>query len=451
MIVPQQMAGKRIAVFGLARTGVAVVRALTAAGAVITVWDDDADRRAPLSDLAGDLYRLDLSGFDALVGAPGVPLNHPAPHPVVARAQNASVPVIGDMDLFQGARGQLPAHKLVGVTGTNGKSTTVALITHLLNQAGLPAVAAGNIGLPVLSLTPLPSGGIYVFELSSFQLELTRAIDADIAILLNLSPDHLDRHGSMGAYLAAKKRLFDLQSPGRSAIVGLDTAETAALADTLPGPVITIATRTTADIHVTATGSLVERGETIAGLRDCAALKGRHNWQNAAAAYAAARALGVDREVLLNGLRRFPGLAHRQEPVATVRGVQYINDSKATNWEAAATGLSAFDRVHWLAGGRLKDEDTTPIVPLLPRVLRLYAFGEAADTVVDLFGAAVPQLRCRTLTEAVDAAAARAMPGDVVLLSPGCASFDQFRDFEARGDTFKAAVTTVAQAQEAAQ
>jgi len=446
VIVPHPYTGKRIAVFGLARTGLAAVRALQAAGAEVLAWDDDADRRAPVPDLAQALYAADFAALDALVLAPGVPLTHPQPHPLVTKAKQAGLPLLSDIDLFEAARPALPAHKLVGVTGTNGKSTTVALIAHLIQQAGLPAVAAGNIGVPVLSLNPLEEGGVYVLELSSFQLDLTQAVRPDVAVWLNLTPDHLDRHGSMAAYAAAKGRLFANLPGGAQAIVGVDQAEGRALAERLDGrtDLITVSIdKTPAQIQVNDQGRLLEGTHPLGALSGLKALRGRHNWQNAAAAFACGRALGLGQTALLDGLASFPGLAHRQEPVPGPDGIAYVNDSKATNWAAAATALSAFDRVHWIAGGRMKDQDWDMLDPFLPHVRAAYLVGEAAPALQAHFGARVDCIDCGTVTEAVPRAHARAVPGDTVLLSPGCASQDQFRDFEARGEAFKAAVAAL--------
>lgn len=441
MIIPHILSDKQIGVFGLARTGVAAVRALQAAGTDVRAWDDNADRRAPLTDVAADLYHAELEDLDALVLAPGVPLSFPKPHPIVARAQAANVPLMGDMDLFQAARESLPAHTLVGVTGTNGKSTTVTLIAHILSHAGRPAVAAGNIGVPVLSLAPLEAGGTYVFELSSFQLDLTQALTCDVAVLLNITPDHLDRHGSMTAYAAAKERLFSLQNRYGAAIVCTDTEPARTIADRLGRPFISVSTQgRKADIWVTAKGELADKDGPIVDLTQASALQGRHNWQNAAVAYAVVRLLGLSVEQALAGLLSFGGLAHRQEPVAEHNGVRFINDSKATNWEAAATALSAFERIHWIAGGQLKEENMASILPVLHRVMHVYLIGEATDILTDRLGGQLNCIPCGTVARAVEAAAHMARPGDVVLLSPGCASFDHYADFEARGEDFRAHV-----------
>ncbi len=449
MIVPRTYHGRRVGVFGLARSGRATVAALAAAGAEIHAWDDDAGRRRELPVRPSDLYALDFAALDALALSPGVPLTHPAPHPLVQKARAAGTPIIGDIELFAAARPDLAGHDVVAVTGTNGKSTTTALIAHVIRSAGRPAAVAGNIGVPVLALEPLPAGGVYVLELSSFQLDLTRSLDPDVAILLNITPDHLDRHGDFAAYVAAKRRLFELQRAPHVAVVGIDDAPGREIAAALAQPVVPVSVRErlTEGVFVDATGTLFEaRDGAVArhgSLAGSPALMGRHNWQNAAAAFAAARALGIETEAILTAFSTFPGLAHRTEPVATRGGVLFVNDSKATNIAAAATALAAFDRIRWIAGGRAKSTDLSPLAPWFPRIRSAYLIGEAAEDFARALEGRVPCRRCGTIERAVECAAADAEPGDVVLLSPACASFDQFADFEARGEAFRKAVTAL--------
>ena len=441
MIAARAFAGKRYAVFGLARTGLSVVSALKASGADVVAWDDNAAARDRLSgqDVAlADLNGADLRGFDGLVVSPGVPLNT---HPLAARARAAGVPVIGDIELFALARPELPAHKVVGITGTNGKSTTTALTHHLIATAGRPARMGGNIGLPILSQEPLPEGGTYVLELSSFQIDLAMSLDCDVALLLNLTPDHLDRHGDMAGYMQAKARLFAMQSPSATAVIALDDE-----------PSRTIAANTRARLFPVSASRLLERGVSVVGgtayLDGAAigtqsawpALQGPHNAQNAAAAIAAALALGVELDAIREGLESYGGLPHRMERVSERNGVLFVNDSKATNPTSTAPALAAYPAIHWIVGGKAKTDDLDACLPYLGHVRAAYVIGEAEDLFARLLGGKVPVVRAGTVAQATHFAAAAAKPGEVVLLSPACASYDQFTDFEARGAAFRAAV-----------
>jgi UDP-N-acetylmuramoylalanine--D-glutamate ligase len=464
VIVSGAWAGKRYAVLGLARSGAATVRALLVGGASVTAWDSDEARRdAILPELArgggpakpvegqmrdasvstpppslrdgpppqdelgedltiADLDTLDLSAFDALVVSPGVPLNT---HPLAARARAAGVPIVGDIELFSQARADLPPHKVVGITGTNGKSTTTALVHHLLATAGMPARMGGNIGLPILAQQPLAQGGVYVLELSSYQIDLTRSLDCDVAVLLNVTPDHLDRYDGFDAYAASKARLFAMQSPAHDAVIGIGDAPSAAIARGLSAR----------GEHLTkiAPGVCMDQSRWPS-------LQGPHNAQNALAAIAAARALGVDEAVIDRGLETFAGLPHRMERVATLDGVTYVDDSKATNPESAAPALAAFPRIHWILGGRAKGDDLDACLPHLGHVAHAYTIGEAGARFAEVLRDHVAVTEAGTLDAAVRAAAAAAVRGEVVLLSPAAASFDQFRDYEHRGAAFRAAV-----------
>ncbi|NVJ97391.1 MAG: UDP-N-acetylmuramoyl-L-alanine--D-glutamate ligase [Alphaproteobacteria bacterium] len=440
--------GKTVGVFGLARTGVAAVEALDASGATVWGWDDSIERRDQVGRNARDLYRADFSKLSALMLAPGVPLTHPEPHALVKKAHEAGVPLISDFDVFEAARESLPAHKVVAITGTNGKSTTTALIGHMVESCGLPVAVGGNIGRGILSLDPLQEGGVYVFEMSSFQLDLTRDLKADIAILLNLSPDHLDRHGDMAGYTAAKKRLFNMQADGAMTIIGLDDSGCRALQASLHVEAVGIGGMQAVPGGVyAADGWLIDdldgAAEKIGELRALPTLRGEHNWQNAAAAYAAGRALGLAPNAIWAAFMSFPGLAHRQELVAEIGGVKFVNDSKATNVDAATRALGAFRNIHWIVGGRPKDKSFAALLAYSDRVQRAYLMGEAADALSHDFSGAIEYLDVRDMDHAVNAAAAAAEPGDVVLLSPACTAFDQFRDFEARGEAFKAAVANL--------
>lgn len=428
MIVATAWAGKRFAVLGLARSGAATVRALLAGGAEVLAWDDDhakcrAVTAAAKSALSVD--RLFLDDFtdwtefelDGLVLSPGVPLNR-LPLAEVARA--CGVPIIGDIELFAQARADLPAHKVVGITGTNGKSTTTALIHHILEQAGIPARMGGNIGLPILAQDPLPAGGVYVLELSSYQIDLTTSLDCDVAVLLNITPDHLDRYAGFDAYAASKARLFAMQSPGHAAIIGTGDAASTAIADTVPH-----ATRIAVPADAPAYGP---------------ALAGPHNAQNALAAIAVCEALGLSADTVRAGLRSYRALPHRMAHVADVAGVAYVDDSKATNPDSTAPALNAFGRIHWIVGGLAKSDDLDACRPGFGNVVHAYTIGTAAERFAELLKPDLPVTIANTLDEAVKLAATAAQPGDTVLLSPACASFDQYSDFEARGRAFAAAV-----------
>ena len=416
MITSPAFDGKTSGVFGLARSGVATVAALIASGARTLAWDDASSTR---DAFAGDLIDLDtanLSGLAAVIVSPGVP--HSAP--IFARAAAAGVPVIGDIELFAQARASLPVAKVIGITGTNGKSTVTALIHHMLASAGRAAAMGGNIGLAIMAQDPLPEHGVYVLELSSYQLEITQTLACDIAILLNITPDHLERHGTMAAYAAAKARLFTMQAPGAHAIVGVLAEADFGVFDGAADPIVT---------YIEA----VDAGDQSAW----PALQGPHNLQNARAAVAACVVLGLTDAEIAAGLASYPGLPHRLERVATKADVLFVNDSKATNPESSAPALAAFPRTHWIAGGRAKGADLGAVLPHLGNLVGVYLIGEAATAFAPILSPHVPVVMAGTLQRAVAAAAAAARPGDTVLLSPACASFDQFSDFEARGNAFR--------------
>jgi UDP-N-acetylmuramoylalanine--D-glutamate ligase len=457
--------GRDVAVFGLGRTGISAAKALLAGGARVHAWDDNEATRAK-AEAAGiklsDINKRDWQGFAALVLSPGVPLYHPKPHRVVEMARATGVPIIGDMELFAMAVNALDAEdrpKIIGITGTNGKSTTTALIGHILKQAGKDVRVGGNIGIGVLDLAVLHARAIYVLELSSYQLDLVETLRCDAAILLNITPDHLDRHGSMQAYTAAKARIFNNQGPNDVAIVGIDTAHTQVLYTHLASSggrkLCPVSARSVMGEGVSVIdGKLYDcmrRAQHVADLNQAPSLPGKHNWQNAAAAYAACRAMGLSREAITAGLMSFPGLAHRCEFVATIEGVRFVNDSKATNADATEQALRAFPRVYWIAGGQAKSDGIAPLTRLFGQVSRAYLIGEASGKYRAILDAAdVSNKECGTLDLAVAAAFADAksdaeQTGEaVVLLSPASASFDQFRDFEHRGDVFRELVLSLA-------
>ena len=458
MIPVPSMQGKTAAVLGLGRSGRSACRALAASGARVWAWDDALARRAeaaaagvPVVDLAICNWRR----VDRLVLSPGIPSLHPRPHRLVRRAREEGVEVAGDLELLVENQ---PRRRIVGITGTNGKSTTTSLAGALLRAAGTGVQVGGNIGLPVLDLLPKPEEDIYVLELSSYQLELTDRLACSVAVILNLSADHLERHGGMGGYLRAKRRILRNQQASDWALVGVDDDHGRALFDELRAAggrqLLPFAVGRALDDGVyVVDGRLYDgrepRTRPIVDLRPIASLRGAHNWQNAAAAYGVARALGVAPATAAAGLRSFAGLAHRMEAVATRGGVQFVNDSKATNPDAAARALASFERIYWIAGGRPKQAGLDPLLPWLDRVRHAYLIGEAAAVFEQALGARVACTRSGDLATAVAQAAAAAAAeragGAVVLLSPACASFDQFTDFEARGDAFKALVATLAE------
>ncbi|MFM8499709.1 MAG: UDP-N-acetylmuramoyl-L-alanine--D-glutamate ligase [Chakrabartia sp.] len=421
MITSPAFSGKRFAVLGLARSGLATVRALVESGAEVTAWDarDEARAAVPAGVQLADPLAIDLAGFDAVVVSPGVPLNR---HPIADPARAAHVAILGDIDLFAMARPRRPPHQVVGITGTNGKSTTTALIHHIVASAGIPARLGGNIGLPILSQDPLPEGGVYVLELSSFQIDLTHSLACDVAVLTNITPDHLDRYDRFADYAAAKERLFTLQHQDHVAVIATED-----------DPSRMIASRITHRLHRVASTDIADQSRWPA-------LQGPHNAQNIACASAVARALGVTDDQIETALCSYPGLSHRMERVAERAGVLFVNDSKATNPTSTAPALAAYPRIHWILGGQAKTKDLDACAPHFGHVVTAYVIGEAGPMFADLLRPTMAVAEAGTLERAVQLAAAAAQPGDVVLLSPACASFDQFRDFEARGDAFRAAV-----------
>jgi UDP-N-acetylmuramoylalanine--D-glutamate ligase len=421
MIVARAFANKRYAVLGLARSGLATVRALVASGAHVTAWDakEEARAQAPSEVTLADPLAIDLAGFDGMVVSPGVPINR---HPIADHARKAGVPIIGDIELFALARAELPAHRVVGITGTNGKSTTTALIHHILETAGIPSRLGGNIGLPILSQEALPEGGVYVLELSSYQIDLTRSLACDVAVLTNVTPDHLDRYDGFADYAAAKERLFTLQHADQTAVIATDDDPSRMIASRVAHRLVRVSAHDIAD-------------QTL-----WPSLQGPHNAQNVACAKAVARALGIDDAAIEAGLSSYPGLAHRMERVRERAGVLFVNDSKATNPTSTAPALAAYPVVHWILGGQAKADDLDACAPHFGHVKAAYTIGEAAPMFAALLKPHMAVTQVDTLNAAVEAAAQAALPGETVLLSPACASFDQFRDFEARGDAFRALV-----------
>ncbi len=453
MIAVESFRGQDVAVLGLARSGLVSAQALAAGGARVHAWDDSEGKRSEAALAGVNLSPLGAADFNrirSLVISPGIPHSFPEPHPVAARAREAGAEIIGDIELL--ARTQRDASYL-GITGTNGKSTTTSLIAHILQSAGRKVAVGGNLGQPVLSLPSLAKGATYVIEMSSYQLELTLSLTFDVAVLLNITPDHLDRHGGMGGYIAAKRRIFDRQSGQQTAIIGVDDDLCRDLYGRLfqeggqrvvpisaEGPV--------KDGVYVADGQLVDATEGSAApvmdLREVARLPGKHNWQNAAAAFAAVRSAGVATDDAIAGIRTFPGLAHRQELIATLDGIRYVNDSKATNADAAEKALVCYDAIYWIAGGLAKEGGITSLASCFPRIRRAYLIGEATEDFARTLDGKVDYRRSGTLDAALHQARkdalAEGISGAVVLLSPACASFDQFTDFEVRGRAFRGLV-----------
>lgn len=434
---PDLFAGRRFAVVGLGRNGVPAAHALSAMGAEIVAWDDGEAARASAGDLTLRDSAPDMAGFDALVLSPGIPHRHPAPHPAAAAAIAAGVPIWSDVELlFQAVRRSGSSARFAGITGTNGKSTTTALLAHTLAGAGLPVAAGGNLGPAALALPLLPENGVYVLEMSSYLLERISTVRFNAAVSLNLSADHLDRHGGMGGYIAAKRAVFDRQRPGDLAVVGIDDEDSRELARSLGA--VTISGWQPADVWCDGS-ALRDAAGPLLDMRAAPALPGAHNAQNAAAAAAMALHLGVSRAQVASAAASFPGLPHRQQRVATVDGVDYVNDSKATNADAASRALGCYGRVVWIAGGIAKAGGIETLRPLLPRVAHAVLIGQDAPALASTLDAAgVPHSLAGTLDAAVPEAArlAARLAVPVVLLSPACASFDQFTGFEARGDRF---------------
>ncbi|MEM9434445.1 MAG: UDP-N-acetylmuramoyl-L-alanine--D-glutamate ligase [Pseudomonadota bacterium] len=457
MIPVQGYAGRRVGVLGLGRSGLATARALAAGGAEVLVWDDnpeaiqtavtegfqeqDFSRHGGLADLA------------ALIVSPGIPHLFPSPHKAIAAAYAAGVAVDNDISLFFRSFAtrewenfdQMP--KVLAVTGSNGKSTTSALIEHILREVGRPCQLGGNIGRGVLDLDPAIEGEVVILELSSYQLELARALTPDIAVFTNFSADHLDRHGGLGGYFAAKRRLFAEGGPDR-AVIGVDEPEGRYLAGQMAGQESDDrVVRISAGQNLTGSGwnVFVRKGQlaewrkgrqlALLDLRAVSGLPGAHNHQNAAAAYAACRSLGLAPRVIESAFESFAGLPHRSQTIAEIGGVRYVNDSKATNVDAASKALQAFSKIRWICGGLEKEGGLDALAPHLSGVIKAYVIGREAEGFALNLGD-TPREICRTMKAAVAAAAGDALPGETVLLAPAAASFDQYDNFEQRGDDF---------------
>lgn len=456
MIAVRGYTGARVAVLGLGRTGLTTARALLAGGAIPCLWDDSPQARARAAaegfDLV-DLTHIDWSDISTLIVSPGIAHLYPAPHPIIDAACHAGCPVDNDIGLFFRSfatndwDGFMTAPRVVAVTGSNGKSTTSALIHHILESTGRPTQLAGNIGRGVLDIDPPHDGEVVVLELSSYQTELARALTPDIAVFTNLSPDHLDRHGGLGGYFAAKRRLFSEGGPDR-AIIGVDEAEGRFLAGQLSqGPADDRVIRVSVAGKLSGPGWLVfarkgflseyRKGRQTASidLRAIRGLPGAHNHQNACAAYSVARCLGLGPKEIGLALASFQGLPHRSQLIGEKNGVSFVNDSKATNVDSAAKALAAFDRIRWIAGGLEKAGGLAALTPHLGSVVKAYVIGREAENFARQLGSVDARV-CTTMAAAVAAAVADAQPGETILLAPAAASFDQYDNFEKRGEDF---------------
>jgi UDP-N-acetylmuramoylalanine--D-glutamate ligase len=453
MIPVTVFSGKKVALFGLGGSGLASASALLVGGADVVAWDDSADSVAKAASAgipSGDLRQIDWSRISALVLAPGVPLTHPEPHWTVVLARAAGVEVIGDIELFcRERRSRAPKAPFVAITGTNGKSTTTALVAHLLRSAGREPEMGGNIGTAILSLAPPDAARTHVIECSSYQIDLAPSLDPSVGILLNVTEDHLDRHGTLAHYAEVKERLVAGVQENGMAVIGVDDPWCAAAADRVERggkPLTRVSVR-----GVLGDGLYVESenimqaangaAHVIARIGGIGSLRGVHNAQNAACAAGAALALGLSAQAIQQGLVSFPGLSHRMEEVGRKARVLFVNDSKATNADSAAQALACFSDIFWIAGGRAKTGGIASLDRFFTRIRKAYLIGEAASDFAAELRGKVPHVVAGTLERAVELAAADAeasqMAEPVVLLSPACASFDQYRNFEVRGDKFR--------------
>jgi UDP-N-acetylmuramoylalanine--D-glutamate ligase len=459
MIPVTSFAGKTVAVFGLGGSGLASCHALKAGGAEVIAGDDSVDRlveAAQAGFITADLRKVSWRNFDALVLTPGVPLTHPAPHWSALAAREAGIEVIGDIELFcRERRRHVPDAPFVAITGTNGKSTTTALVAHLMREAGHDVQIGGNIGTAILSLEPPRAGRVHVIEMSSYQIDLTPSLDPSVGILLNVSEDHIDRHGTLSHYAAVKERLIAGVQPRGTAIVGVDDGWSRAAADRIEQAgkrVMRVSVKQPLADGITVDHETIVRSAggartEIARIGGIGSLRGLHNAQNAACAAAAGLALGVGADVLQKGLRSFPGLAHRMEQVGRAGNTLFVNDSKGTNADATAKALASFADIFWIAGGKPKTGGVTSLAEFFPRIRKAYLIGEAAKEFAATLEGRVAYEISETLENAVPHAArdaeASSLAEPVVLLSPACASFDQYRNFEIRGTRFRTLVTAL--------
>ncbi|NDE90979.1 MAG: UDP-N-acetylmuramoyl-L-alanine--D-glutamate ligase [Alphaproteobacteria bacterium] len=443
MIAISGLNGKTIAVFGLGKSGMATLEALRASGATVLTGDDHAKVDIAITDLT----KADWSKIDSLILSPGIPHTYPAPHPVAALAKKHGVEIVGDVEyLFRNVSG--PA--FIGVTGTNGKSTTTALIAHILTTAKRKNEVGGNLGIPVLSFNPLGKDGTYVIEMSSFQCELTPSAAFDVVVWLNITPDHIDRHGDLAGYVAAKKKLLRKTDKKQVLVIGVDDAHSAAVADEMEQAgewrIIRISSQQMLENGISAiNGVLYHNGKALFSIAKAATLPGVHNGQNAAAALAATNALGIDIGTIDKAMHSYAGLPHRQQLIRTIDGVRFINDSKATNADATSKALACYEKIYWIVGGKAKDGGLDGLEEYMPRIKHAFLIGEAADEFANWLNGKAPFSISKTMDVAVRNAAAIAAKdtGAVMLLSPACASYDQFKNYEQRGDVFAMLVNVI--------
>ena len=448
MIQLENISDKKFAIFGLGISGLSSCAILKENKANFIAWDDAESKRQIAIDKGYDvknLYEEDLCNFDFLILSPGIPLTHPSPHKIVTQAKKAECPIICDLELLRFLN---PKAKIIGITGTNGKSTTTALLTHILNYAGMQVDMGGNIGKPISNLKTFDSDGIYILEVSSYQLDLLYKLSFDYAILLNITSDHLDRHGGMEGYVSAKKRILGKGENKQFAILNIDDASCSRIYNTIGesflGETTPLSVQRKLDegISVTSGGVLCENGREILNLKGLPTLKGQHNWQNIAACYGIAKYFGIGSECFFSAIECFSGLEHRQEYIKKIGNVSYINDSKATNSESTEKALASFENIYWIAGGKSKNSGYDILNPYLTNISRAYLIGEAAYEISSYLLKAnnIQNIITETLEKAVQYAhedAQKSGKDSVVLFSPACASFDQFDSFEKRGDFFK--------------
>lgn len=447
MIIPTCFKGQKVVILGLGRSGSSVAQSLLNAGAHVLVWDDQETAREAAQEAKFPLMNpnsLEWEEIDHLILSPGIPHHYPAPHPLVARAQIEGLRPVSDLEVLYKSQ---PQARYMGITGTNGKSTTTTLISHILKENEAQVEVGGNLGIPVMQLNPLKEDGIYVLEVSSYQLETSPSLHFNVSVLLNITPDHLDRHGGMDGYIAAKRLIYRNTTSQDTLVISVDDLPCLTIYEALKASgrlqLLPISTcKVLSDGIYVKEGILYEKSKPILNLKNFERLKGQHNWQNAAAAYGALRSMGLGSEAIAKGIASFPGLAHRQQVVDRYKNVVFVNDSKATNADAVAKALACYQGspVYWILGGRPKEGGITSLKSYFSTIEHAFLYGEAASSFFLTLDRNVPHTLCETLEEATEKAAKIAFNDQkkdaVVLLSPACASFDQFRDFEVRGEAF---------------
>lgn len=430
--------GKTYVVLGLARSGLATVKWLMARGASVIAVDDNPDSVIKAQNLGAQTSRsISWDQVSALIQSPGIPLWFPTPHPITREAREKNIPIIGDGDLLRAAH---PESRFIGITGTNGKSTTTALIGHILKVCGVDCQVGGNIGTPMLDL---PSAQTYVLELSSYQLDLSDGLDLHVVVWLNISPDHLDRHGSLENYILAKKRIFKTQYPTQKVVMGIDDAASKAIWREVSASqfALPVSVKQILGEGIYLQGNwLMDGAEQILDVATLPTLKGIHNFQNVAVSYGVGKALGLAKSEIIKAIQTFPGLAHRQECVGTLKNMKFINDSKGTNADATAKALATFDKIYWIAGGKAKNDGIESLSSYFPKIVHTFLIGEAQEQFAATLEGKVAYTKSETMEKAVAEsyrlALANGISNSIILLSPACASFDQFQDFEHRGNVF---------------